>query len=146
MSSNFQISGQSTVPGGTIDYMKQKIDVKEFASEDFPYESQKLDPYMKQLFTEVFTGMSGRYTRLKIIKALVDEPLNINQLSKKLGYDYKSVQRNIELLQERQLIEGGSFGYGDVFFVSDLLLKNLVTLDQVLNKVDKKLTKKKKYI
>ena len=90
--------------------------------------------------------MQGRYTRLKIIKALNDEPSNINQLSQKLDYDYKTIQRNVRILEENQLIEKTGSGYGGMFFVSDLLLENLSALDQVLQKVDRKLSKKKSYI
>ncbi len=83
---------------------------------------------------------------MKIIKALVDEPSNINQLSQKLDYDYKTIQRNIKLLEENQIIEKAGTGYGDLYFVSDLLMKNLGALNAVLNKVDKKLSRKKTYI
>ena len=33
-------------------------------------ENEKTDPYVKKLLSEVFTGMQGRYSRLKIILAL----------------------------------------------------------------------------
>jgi len=122
------------------------INAKEFETEDFLIDYQNIDPYAKKLFQEVFTGMQGRYTRMKIIKALVDEPSNVNQLSQKLDYDYKSIQRNIKILEEKQIIEKVGTGYGDLYFISDLLMKNLGALDLVLNKVTIKLNKKKKYI
>ena len=125
--------------------MTRKIDVKEFQNEEYPI-NEKIDPYAKKIFSQVFTGMQGRYTRLKIIKALVDEPSNVNQLAQKLDYDYKTIQRNVKILEDAQLIERTGTGYGGIFFVSDLLLKNLSALDKVLEKVDKKLSKKKSYI
>ena len=115
-------------------------------SEGYVFDEKNVDPYAKKLFAKIFTGMQGRYTRLKIIKALIDEPSNVNQLSQRLDYDYKTIQRNVKILEENQLIEKTGNGYGGMFFVSDLLLKNLSALDQVLQKVDKKLNKKKAYI
>jgi len=48
------------------------------------YEDIKEDPYMKELFSSVFTGMSGRYTRMRIICAITEEPMNALELSKKI--------------------------------------------------------------
>ena len=109
-------------------------------------ENEKTDPYVKKLLSEVFTGMQGRYSRLKIILALAEDPINTFQLSKKLGYDYKSVQRNIKILEENHLVEKIGSEYGGMFFISELMSKNLPTLLKVIEKVDKKLNTKKTYI
>ena len=122
------------------------MEAKEFQNGEYTIDRKNIDPYAKKLFAEIFTGMQGRYTRLKIIKALLNEPSNVNQLSQKLDYDYKTIQRNVRILEENQLIEKAGSGYGGMFFVSDLFLKNLSALEQVLEKVDKKLNKKKSYI
>ena len=109
-------------------------------------ENEKTDPYINKLFSEIFTGMQGRYSRLKIILALADEPSNAFQLSKKLGYDYKSVQHNLKILEKNHLVEKVGKGYGNMFFISELMTSNLPTLLKVIEKVDKKLNTKKKYI
>lgn len=126
--------------------MPSKFNVKELSSKEYPLDEKNIDPYAKKLFSQIFTGMQGRYTRMKIIKALVDEPSNVNQLSQKLDYDYKTIQRNIKILEKNQIIEKAGTGYGDLYFVSELLMKNLGALNAVLNKVDKKLSRKKTYI
>ena len=126
--------------------MPSKFNVKELSSKEYPLDEKNIDPYAKKLFSQIFTGMQGRYTRMKIIKALVDEPSNVNQLSQKLDYDYKTIQRNIKILEKNQIIEKAGTGYGDLYFVSDLLMKNLGALNAVLKKVDKKLSRKKTYI
>ena len=41
----------------------------------------KEDPHMKKLFSSVFTGMSGRYTRMRIICAITEEPMNTLEIS-----------------------------------------------------------------
>lgn len=109
-------------------------------------QNKKLDPYVKKILSQVFTGMQGRYTRLKIILALSDVPMNTLQLSKKLGYDFKSIQRNLKILEKNNLIERIGGGYGDLFFLSELLNDNLLTLLEVIEKVDKRLNTKKVYI
>ena len=109
-------------------------------------QKEKSDPYVIKLLSPVFTGMQGRYTRLKIILALAEAPLNTLQLSKQLGYDYKSIQRNLKILEENHLIDKAGKGYGNMFFLSELLEINLPTLLQVIEKVDKRLNTKKVYI
>ena len=111
------------------------------------YEDIKEDPHMKELFSSVFTGMSGRYTRMRIICAITEEPMNTLELSKKLEMDYKTIQHNIKVLESNSLIDREGEGYGDLFFPSDLISSNLPTLYKVIRKVENKLDKsEKKYI
>ena len=111
------------------------------------YDEIKIDPHMNEVFTSVFTGMSGRYTRLRIICSITDIPMNTLELSKKLELDYKTIKHNIGVLEKNNLIIRQGEGYGDVFFPSDLISSNLPTLYKVIRKVEAKLDKsEKKYI
>jgi predicted transcriptional regulator len=111
------------------------------------YEDIKVDKHMKELFSSVFTGMGGRYTRLRIICAITEEPINTLELSKKLNLDYKTIKHNIEVLEKNSLIIRQGEGYGDIFFPSEIIPSNLPTLYYVIRKVEAKLDKaEKKYI
>ena len=111
------------------------------------YEDIKEDAHMKDLFSSVFTGMSGRYTRLRIIFAITGDPMNSMQLSKQLKLDYKTIQHNVEVLEKNNFIIRKGEGYGDLFFPSDLISSNLPTLYSVIRKVEVRLDKaEKKYI
>lgn len=110
------------------------------------FENIKIDKHMSDLFSSVFTGMSGRYTRLRIICAITEDPMNILELSKKLDLDYKTIKHSINVLEKNNLIVRQGEGYGDMFFPSDLISSNLSTLYSVIRKVELKLDRKKKYI
>jgi len=111
------------------------------------YEEIKVDRHMNELFTSVFTGMGGRYTRLRIICSITEMPMNTLELSKKLELDYKTIKHNIGVLEKNNLIIRQGEGYGDMFFPSDIVSTNLPTLYKVIRKVEKKLEKsEKKYI
>ena len=111
------------------------------------YDEIKVDPHMNELFTSVFTGMGGRYTRLRIICSITEIPMNTLELSKKLELDYKTIKHNIGVLEKNNLIIRQGAGYGDMFFPSDLISMNLSTLYKVIRKVEDKLDKsEKKYI
>lgn len=123
-----------------------KSQLKKLVKEGKFQQNEKLDPYVIELLSDIFTGMQGRYSRLKIILALAEDPMNTFQLSKKLEYDFKSIQRNIKILEKNHLIEKVGKDYASMFFISELMSSNLPTLLKVIEKVDKKLNKKKKYI
>jgi len=111
------------------------------------YEDIKIDRDMSKRFSSVFTGMSGRYTRLRIICAITENPMNSMEISKQLDLDYKTVKHNIEVLEKNNFIIRKGEGYGDVFFPSELISNNLPTLYSVIRKVESKLDRaEKKYI
>jgi len=109
-------------------------------------EEIKVDNHMNQVFSSVFTGMGGRYTRMRIICAITENPMNMLQLSKKLELDYKTIKHSIKVLETNNLIIRDGEGYGDTFFPSDKISLHLPTLYSVIRKVEAKLDKSKKYI
>ena len=110
-------------------------------------EDIKIDKHMNELFSSIFTGMSGRYTRMRIICAITENPLNTQEIARKLGLDYKTIKHNIDVLEKNNLITRHGEGYGDVFFPSELISSNLPTLYSVIRKVEAKLDRPgKKYI
>ena len=66
-------------------------------------EDIKADKHMNELVSSVFTGTGGRYTRLRIICAITEDPANTLELSKKLNLDYKTIQHNIQVLEKNKL-------------------------------------------
>ena len=111
------------------------------------YENIKVDKQMNRLFSSVFTGMGGRYIRMRILCAIAEDPMNTLNLSKQLNLDYKTIQHNIKVLEKNNLIVREGDGYGDIFFPSELLSSNLSTLYSVIRKVEAKLDRdEKKYI
>ena len=111
------------------------------------YEDIKIDKHANELFSSVFTGMGGRYTRLRIICAITEVPMNTMSISKKLNLDYKTIQHSINVLEKNNLIVRKGEGYGDLFFPSDIISLHLPTLYYVIRKVELKLDKaEKKYI
>ena len=110
-------------------------------------EDIKVDKHMNELFSSIFTGMSGRYTRMRIICAITENPLNTQELARRLDLDYKTIKHNIDVLEKNNLITRHGEGYGDVFFPSELISSNLPTLYSVIRKVEAKLDRPgKKYI
>jgi len=113
---------------------------------DDPEKFKKTDRHVISEFSRIFTGMYGRYTRLRIISALAKEPMNKNQLAKRLDYDFKSIQHSVGVLERGNIVERMGSGYGDVFFLTCYLTENVGSLYHVLKNAEKRLGREKRYI
>lgn len=106
-----------------------------------------VDKHANEIFSSVFTGMGGRYTRLRILCEIVETPLNARQISLKLKLDYKTVFYNLKVLSKNNLVIRKGDGYGDLYYPAEIVMKNLPTLYSVIRKVEAKLDDwHKKYI
>ena len=95
------------------------------------------DPQARRLLWFVFAGSRGGLNRLRIISALIDKPMNTNQLANELGLDYKAIQHHINVLEKNNLISKEGEKYGVTYFVSTFLEVNMETFDEIANKLDK---------
>ena len=103
------------------------------------YEDIKIDKYANELFSSVFTGMGGRYTRLRILCAIVEVSMNSFQISKSLNLDPKTVSYNLKVLRKHNLVAREGDGYGDLYSPAEIVKSNLPTLYAVIRKVESKL-------
>ena len=113
---------------------------------DDPEKLKKTDKHAINVFSQIFTGMHGKYTRLKIVATLAKEPMNKNQLAKRLDYDFKSIQHSLAILEKGNIVEKMGSGYGDIFFVTDFLSENVGSLYHVLKNAERRLNRQKKYV
>jgi predicted transcriptional regulator len=95
------------------------------------------DPHAKRLLWFIFTSSRGGLNRLKIISKIKKNPLNINQLAKELGLDYKAIQHHIKVLEKNNLITKMGEKYGVVYFPSTFLEVNMETFEEIEGKLDK---------
>jgi len=88
----------------------------------------------KMLFWSIFAGSKGCINRVKIVLKLKQTPLNTNQMSKRLGLDYKVVERHLEILEKKNLVEKVGYRYGTIYFLSSILESNFNLFDEVADK------------
>ena len=86
---------------------------------------------IKMLLWSVFAGSKGCINRVKIVSKLSQSPLNTNQLSEKLGLDYKVVERHLEVLEKNNLVSRIGIRYSITYFLSPMLESNLKLFDEV---------------
>jgi len=104
------------------------------------------DRQTKKLLLYLFSGTRGGFTRLKIIALLIERPYNTHQLAKKLELDYKAIQHHMKVLMKNNLITKVGDKYGAIFHLSNFLEFNIRALDDVFDRLEKKLNSKKVYL
>lgn len=76
-------------------------------------------------------GRKGGETTIRIIDQLLERPYNINQLSKKLGLNYKTIKYHIQLISKSHFITRGEIEYGSLYYPTKKLKKNLKEYEQI---------------
>lgn len=111
-----------------------------------PSNGRKVDRQTRKLLVYLFTGTRGGFTRLRIIMRLLDQPYNTHQLALELDLDYKAVQHHLRVLEKNNMVSKIGEKYGAIFHLSDFLEMNISALDEAIEKLDRKLNRKKVYL
>jgi DNA-binding transcriptional ArsR family regulator len=77
---------------------------------------------IERLLFWLLEGTRGGPTRVQILSILQKKPMNLHQLSKAAGLDYKTVSHHMDLLERNSVVECSGNGYGQVYFVSEIVL------------------------
>ncbi len=99
---------------------------------------RKIDRHTKSLLSYLFSGTRGGDNRIKIMMLLAENPLNTNQLSKKLGFDYKAIQHHIRILEENNMIEHAGEKYGIMYYLSTFLEYHIDAFNEIIEDFHKR--------
>jgi DNA-binding transcriptional ArsR family regulator len=87
----------------------------------------------KYLLNWLFIATRGGTTRGLIIDTILQEPMNTNQIRKRLDLDFKTVKYHLEVLEENGVVLGIGNHYGRLYYPSDKLLNNIELYKKVCN-------------
>lgn len=73
----------------------------------------------------LIVGRKGGKTTTKIIDKILIKPYNINQLSKTLNLDYKTITYHIEIIYEHKYVEKEEFKNCTLYYPSNKLFNCL---------------------
>ena len=94
------------------------------------------EKYLKRLLWYLLGGTRGGANRVEILKALLDRPLNANQLAESLKVDYKTIQHHIRVLEENGLVTPSEKGaYGAVILLTPKMEEALPVLEEIWSKI-----------
>ncbi len=91
---------------------------------------------MRKVLWWLIGGSRGGRNRVRIIRALNDQPMNANQLATMLDLDYKTVRNHLDKLEENNVVTSMGDEYGKTYFLTDRMEQHLDILDEVIAKSD----------
>ena len=124
----------------------QLLEFKEIIRSRQSLQQRRPDKQTRKLLLYLFTSTRGGFTRLRIIIHLIEQPYNTHQLAKQLNLDYKAVQHHVKVLEKNNLISKIGDKYGAIFHLSNFLEINIGTLDEAIDKLDRKMNHTKIYL
>lgn len=91
---------------------------------------------MRRVLWWLIGGSRGGRNRLRIVRALEEQPRNANQLSNALDLDYKTTQHHLDLLVENNVLMTMGDDYGKMYFLTDGMEQHLDVLEEIATEAD----------
>lgn len=124
----------------------QLLEFKQIIQSRSNSQCHKPDKQTRKLLLYLFTSTRGGYSRLKIVTLLLDQPYNTYNLAQELQMDYKAIQHHLQVLEKNNLVTKTGERYGSIFHLSNFLEMNISALDEAIDKLDKKMNRKRVYL
>ncbi|MFC6733000.1 MULTISPECIES: winged helix-turn-helix domain-containing protein [unclassified Haladaptatus] len=84
----------------------------------------------------VLTGTRGGANRVRLLKALHDQPRNANQLAEDLDLNYKTIRHHLEVLMENNIVITSGDDYGAIYLPSENARHHWDTIEQIIEQVE----------
>jgi len=93
------------------------------------------NPDLRRLLWYLLGATRGGETRARLLQQLRTQPGNINQLSKRMGVEYRTVQHHIEVLKKNSLVESTGEQYGLTYFIHPWLEAHIEIFDDLCRRL-----------
>lgn len=97
------------------------------------------NPDLRRLLWHFLGATRGGETRARLLHQLRSQPGNINQLSKRIGMEYRTVQHHMEILKKNSLVDSTGESYGVTYFLHPWLETHIEIFDDLCQKLKFKL-------
>jgi predicted transcriptional regulator len=91
----------------------------------------------EHLFWWLIAGSKGGKMRARILLALIDRPMNANQITELLGVNYRTTIYHLEVLVKHGLLVAEGPDYGKIYFPSKFLEYNKDRLMEIIRSISK---------
>lgn len=91
---------------------------------------------MEGVLWYVLTGTRGGENRVRILRALEQQPRNANRIADALDLDYTTVRHHLDVLVDNGVVERAGDDYGAVYLPSDRARQHWETVENIVQRVD----------
>ena len=93
----------------------------------------RLDPAFKRVMMFLFLATKGGGNRIRIVRLLKHEALNVNKIGERLALDYKTVQHHLRILEEHDVVVSSSpkGTYGAIYFLSQYFERQMAPIEEM---------------
>jgi predicted transcriptional regulator len=93
------------------------------------------DPELRRVLWFLLGGARGGENRARIMLELRERPSNLNQLSSKLGLDYRTIMHHVDILKENSLVVTQGERYALSYSLSPLLESQFEVFREICDKL-----------
>lgn len=90
---------------------------------------------LRRLLWYLLGATRGGEMRARLIHELHAQPGNMNQLSKRLGVEYRTIQHHIEVLKKNSLVDSAGERYGLTYFLTPWMEAHIEVFDELCLKL-----------
>jgi predicted transcriptional regulator len=90
---------------------------------------------LRRLLWYLLGATRGGEMRARLIHALLVQPGNMNQLAKRLGVEYRTIQHHIEVLKKNSLVDSTGERYGLTYFLTPWMEAHIEIFEELCLKL-----------
>jgi DNA-binding transcriptional ArsR family regulator len=90
---------------------------------------------LRRLLWYLLGATRGGQMRARLIQSLRVQPGNMNQLAKRLGVEYRTVQHHMDVLKKNALVTSSGDHYGLTYFLTPWLLAHIGVFDEICERL-----------
>lgn len=89
---------------------------------------------MEAVLWYVLTSTRGGKNRIRLLRAIDEQPRNANQLADALDLDYTTIRHHLDVLVDNQVVESGGEDYGEIYLPSDRVRHHWDVVEDIMER------------
>jgi len=84
----------------------------------------------------VLTGTRGGENRVRLLRAVDEQPRNANQLADDLDLNYKTVRHHLDVMTDNDILRKSGDDYGAVYLPTDRVENHWDTVEDIFERME----------
>jgi DNA-binding transcriptional ArsR family regulator len=84
----------------------------------------------------VLTGTRGGENRVRLLRAVDEQPRNANQLAEDLDLNYKTIRHHLDVMTDNDILRKSGDDYGAVYLPTKRVEKHWDTVEDIFERME----------